>query len=100
MIKHIVLWKLKDHAEGVARGQNIRRLQALLETLPGLIPEIKTFEVGQTLKPSEEGYDLALYSTFATRQALKRYVEHPGHVKVANFVRAVTAQRAVLDYEI
>ena len=100
MIKHIVLWKLKDQAEGAGREQNLTRLRAMLQTLPALIPEIKTFELGQTLEPSESTYDLALVAAFATRETLQRYIEHPEHQKVAQFVRSVTAQRALVDYEI
>jgi heme-degrading monooxygenase HmoA len=99
MIRHIVLWKLKDQAEGASREQNIKHMRALLEALPGVISEIKGFEVGQNTPRDETAYDLALYSTFASREALQVYIEHPEHQKVVRFVRAVTAQRALVDYE-
>jgi len=99
MLRHIVLWKLKDQAEGAGRAQNIQRMRAMLEALPGVISEIKGFEVGQNAPSDETSYDLALYSTFASRQALQAYIEHPEHQKVVSFVRAVTAQRALVDYE-
>ena len=100
MIKHIVLWKLKDHAEGENRERNLERMQALLEALPGLIPEIKVFEVGRALEPSPTTYDLALYSEFASREGLQRYIDHPEHQKVVQYVRAITDQRAAMDYEL
>jgi hypothetical protein len=100
MIKHIVLWKLKDFAEGATRDKNLQRMQGLLEALPGLISEIKSFEVGQVLETEKDGYDLALYSAFDSPEGLRRYIEHPEHQKVVKFVRAVTAQRAVADYEV
>jgi hypothetical protein len=100
MVKHIVLWKLKDNAEGSPRARNLERAQALLEALPGVIREIKEFEVGQVLEPSVSGFDLALFSSFASREALQKYLDHPEHQKAAKFIRAVTAQRAAVDYEI
>lgn len=100
MIKHIVMWKVKENVEGISREQNIRRMQALLETLPGLIPEIQLFEVGQALETKNASFDLVLYSSFASPKDLKHYLDHPEHQKVAEFVRAVTAERAAMDYEI
>jgi hypothetical protein len=32
MLRHIVMWKLKEHAEGADRAVNARRLKELLES--------------------------------------------------------------------
>ncbi len=38
MLKHVVMWKLKDEAEGADRATNARRVKAALESLRGRIP--------------------------------------------------------------
>jgi hypothetical protein len=39
MIKHIVMWRLKEFAEGAAKAENALRMKEILETLPVKIPE-------------------------------------------------------------
>ena len=47
MIKHIVMWKFKEEAEGKSRAENIAIVKADLEALKGVIPQITDdFEVG------------------------------------------------------
>ena len=48
MIKHIVMFKLKEKAEGRDKAANIQLLKAMLDALPARIKEIKFFEVGST----------------------------------------------------
>jgi len=98
MIKHIVLFKLKEQAAGAGKDQNARRLKAELEALPGKIPQIGKMEVGINAVPSEAAYDIAIYSEFSDKGALEIYQKHPEHVKVVDLVKAIVAGRAVVDY--
>jgi hypothetical protein len=99
MVKHIVLWKLKDFAEGVDKQTNIRRMRKLLESLPERIGVIKTFEVGVNAIPSDAAWDVSLYAEFATKEDLEIYQKHPEHLKVGEFVGKVRELRALVDYE-
>lgn len=99
MIRHIVMWKLKDHAEGAGKEQNARRMKAELEALQEKIPQILRIEVGINILPSDASYDVALLSEFASEQDLDTYQKHPDHLKVADFVGKVRAARAVVDYK-
>ena len=100
MIKHIVLWKLKEPAEGKAKSETAGELKAALEGLKGKIWEIQALEVGFNFNPADTACDVSLYSEFKTRQDLDRYQKHPEHLKVAEFVKKVTVERRVADYEI
>ncbi len=100
MIKHIVLWKLKDHADGADKNQNAQKMKTALEALKSKIPQIRHIEVGINFVPSDAAYDVALYSEFASAQDLEIYQKHPEHLKVADFVAKVREQRAVVDYKI
>lgn len=98
MIKHIVLWKLKEVAECGDRVQNARKMKHDLEALKTKIPQVRHIEVGINSIPSDASYDVALYSEFANVQDLELYQKHPEHLKVAEFVATVRERRAVVDY--
>lgn len=100
MIKHIVVWKLKDFAEGADRARNALRMKAELEALKTKILQIRQLEVGINCISSDASYDVALSSTFDSEKDLDAYQKHPEHVKAADFVARVRASRVVVDYKI
>jgi len=100
MVKHIVLFKLKDHAEGASKDQNARSMKTMIEALKGKIPEVRYLEVATTMIPSGAEYDVAIYSEFADENDLAVYAKHPEHVSVVDFVKKVIEKRVVADYVI
>lgn len=100
MIKHVVMWSLKDEAEGKSKEENRKIMQKKLQDLVGIVPGIEAFEV--TIKGASspaDNYDVLLISEFATWDALQAYNAHPEHQKVVTFVRAVVNGRSAVDYE-
>lgn len=96
MVKHIILWKLKDEFNTSEVKQGIKNgLEGLLGVVPGLLEiEVKT----ETLASSN--VDVMLYSAFENEEALKGYSVHPEHVKVADtLVRPYTETRSCIDFE-
>jgi hypothetical protein len=100
MLKHIVMWKLKDQAEGADRPANAKKMKELLDACAGIVPGILTFEVALAQPDLEATYDVVLYSEFADRAALDAYQEHPQHVALKPFIGAVREARQCMDYEI
>jgi hypothetical protein len=100
MIKHIVLWKLKDFAEGATKQQNALKVKAMLEDMRGKIPEMLKLEVGLNFEVSDSACDISLYSEFTSLEALDAYQIHPEHIKVKNFLPLVRIERRVVDYEV
>ncbi|SFM25957.1 Dabb family protein [Methanolobus profundi] len=98
MLKHIVMWKLKDNAEGNTNIKNALFMKEMLETLKDVIPEIEMIEVGLNVNSSAAAYDVVLYSEFKDEEALKTYQDHPEHLKVAEFVGKINEDRVVVDY--
>ena len=96
MVKHIILWKLKEENNTAEIKNGIKEnLEGLLGKIDGLI-EIKV----QTECLESSNVDVMLYSVFETEEALKNYAVHPEHVKVADtFVRPYTAIRSCIDFE-
>jgi hypothetical protein len=99
MIKHIVIWHLKDFAEGNYRKTNAELVKQKLEALRGRIPGMVAIEVGIDVSRSESSGDIALYSEFSGQEALEAYQKHPEHLAIKDFIGAVTLQRKVVDYE-
>ena len=96
MVKHIILWKLKDefNTEKVKLG-----IKSNLEGLLGVVPNLVEIKVETETLPSSN-VDVMLYSVFTDFDALKNYAVHPEHVKAADtFVRPYTGTRACFDYE-
>ncbi len=100
MIKHIVMWKIKEVAEGLTKEKIAEKIKRDAEVLKDKIKEIRELEIGINVKPSEAAYDVVLYSTFDTMEDLDRYQTHPEHVKVAEFIGKVREARVVVDYEV
>jgi len=96
MVKHIILWKLKEDCNNNDVKKNIKEN---LESLSGKNPGLLKIQV-QTEKLASSNADVMLYSEFESEEALKGYAVHPDHVFVAdNFVRPFTQTRLCLDFE-
>lgn len=100
MIKHIVMWKLKDFADGADKARNAKRLKIELEALKRTISQIKRLEVGMNFIASDAAYDMALYSEFETEKDLDAYLKHPDHLAVAEYIGRIREGRVVVDYKI
>ncbi|WP_202077492.1 Dabb family protein [Caldalkalibacillus salinus] len=98
MIKHIVMWKLKETAEGATKAENAYKIKTLLEGLKDKIEVIQSIEVGINIEPSETAYDVVLYSEFEDEQGLEAYQIHPDHQEAGSFVKKVVTERVVVDY--
>ena len=100
MIKHVILWQLKeelsDSEKSVIKENMKRELEGLKGKVPGLV------EMTIQINPlSTSNAEVMLDSTLESEEALKGYAVHPEHVKVAdNFVRPYTQVRMCMDYEI
>lgn len=98
MVKHIILWKLKEeHNNNNSIKQEIKsELEGLLGKIPGLV-EIEV----QTSGLASSNADVMLYSVFDSENSLKEYSTHPAHVFVADtYVRPFTQTRMCLDFEV
>jgi hypothetical protein len=100
MLKHVVMWKLKNFAEGRSRPENAALIAEMLEALPAKIPEIKTLQVGFDVVRGDGSFDVVLIVEFDDLAALERYQRHPDHVKVADFVSKVRDVKAAVDFEL
>ncbi len=99
MIRHVVLWKFKESAEGRTKQENMELVRQRLLALPALIPLIKRLEVGFDQRGTDSSYDVMLLTEFESMEDLEAYIVHPDHQAVGPIVRPVTELRAVVDSE-
>lgn len=95
MVKHIILWKLKDEYNTADVKQGIKNsLEGLTGKIPGLL------EIKVNIEPlASSNTDVCLYSVFENEEALKGYAVHPLHLEAANGkVRPYTETRACMDF--
>ena len=99
MIKHIVMWRLKK-IEGKTKNDSGSKIKTEIIKLPDLIKEIKALEVGINVNPSERASDVVLVSEFESMEKLKKYQDHPEHLKVMALLQPLTEEVRVVDYEL
>ena len=100
MVKHVILWQLKDELSAEEKINVKKEIKEGLEGLAGKIPGLLEIKV-QIEGLASSNADVMLDSSFTDEEALKGYAVHPDHVVVADGkVRPYTKTRACLDYEV
>lgn len=101
MVKHIILWTLKDEFSEEEKLKIKKGIKENIEGLNGKIPGLIDIKVCYEGRLPSSNAEVMLDSTLESAEALKNYAVHPDHVEVANtYVRPYTASRACLDFEI
>ncbi|MFR7689175.1 Dabb family protein [Evtepia gabavorous] len=93
MVKHIVIYQLREDCDKQAAVQEISQA---LEPLVGVIPGLQWLEVCPTYQGDA---DYVLYSEFDSAEALAGYQVHPDHVAAKEVVHKYVATRMAADYE-
>lgn len=101
MVKHIILWTLKDGLSEEEKATIKASIKAGLESLLGVVPGLVDIKVQIDGRLASSNADLMLDCTLESEEALKGYAVHPAHVAVANGrVRPYTAVRSCLDFKL
>lgn len=101
MIRHIVMFKFFEEANGHTKAENVAEAKRMLEALQGVVPTLLSSNVYTGAEAAAEGnYDLVLVADYADMDALNEYIVHPEHKKVGEFMRLVRESRACIDFEL
>jgi len=100
MVRHIVVWRLKEQAHGNSRDVNARLIKEKFEALNGKIEGMLKLEVGIDYGRTDESSDIVLYSEFVSKKDLDNYQVHPLHKAAVSFIREARSERRVVDYEL
>ena len=99
MVKHIVLFKLKDEVPETDKLVVMNKFKEAIEALPAKISVIRKIEVWLNMNPGES-WHIALYSEFDNLDDVKFYATHPDHVAAGKIIAEAKESRSCVDYEI
>lgn len=100
MVKHVILWKLKEELDSNERALRAREAKQALESLKGQIDGLLEIQVIVDGLESSNA-DMMLDSVFSSKDTLREYQVHPAHVEVANtYVRPYAQTRLCMDYDV
>lgn len=99
MVRHIILWKLKEDLSRMEKEKVMYAIKEQLEALVGKVPGLTALSIISNGLESSNA-DIMLDSVLQDKEALKGYQVHPEHVKAADtYVRPFTQVRLCMDYE-
>ena len=98
MVKHIVMFKLKDTLSKEEKLVVMKDFKAAIEALPAQIDVIRKIFVGFNINEAEQ-WDICLESEFDSLDDVKVYAAHPAHVAAAGILKDAKQDRACVDYE-
>lgn len=100
MVKHIVMFKFLESAEGRTKKENVEIAANMLLDLQGRIPTLVSSEVKINSECADNtNYDLVLVAEYNNWEDLNEYIVHPLHKAVGQFMKGVRESRACVDYE-
>lgn len=100
MIKHIVMFKLKENANGKSAYENALEGKRILDGLEERVPTLKKIEVGiNSSDAPKSNSEIVLVCDFDDIDGLNEYQSHPEHLKFGRFISEVRESRACIDYE-
>ena len=98
MVKHIVMFKLKETLSMEEKLDVMNRFKSAIEALPAKIDVIRKVFVGLNINEAEQ-WDICLESEFDSWEDVKLYAVHPDHVAAAGILKDAKLDRACVDYE-
>lgn len=98
MLRHIVMWSFHDSAQGADKAANIEQAKALLLSCADIVPGIHAFEVASATPGMDCTNDLVLHMLVDDAQVLAAYQNHPHHVAIKPFMKAVVKERRCMDF--
>ncbi len=93
MVRHVIMWKFRAGEE-----ENMKIFLAGLQSLDGVIPEIRHMEIGVNCKEGNN-FDACLIADFDDFEALSRYKNDPRHVAVSSLCKSIREARGAVDFE-
>jgi hypothetical protein len=99
MIRHIVLFKLKDFPDQSEKMIAANEVIKHLNELPTKIDLIRRYEAGIDLRKLAWSYDIVLTMDFDTLADLDKYTVHPAHQAFIAFNKDYSVDKVAIDYE-
>jgi hypothetical protein len=99
MIRHIVVWRLKEEAKRDGKIANLELIQDVLAGLRVHVSGLRCLELHPNQQLGADAADLLLYAEFDTWPALQAYEAHPLHADLRTLMAPLRTERRVIDHE-
>lgn len=93
MIKHIVMWKLKEGS-----CEQMHKFLEALQGLKGQIEYLRDLQVGVNVNLKEQ-FNATLICKFDNMEDLNKYAVDPRHVACQALIKGYVLERACVDFE-
>ncbi len=100
MIKHILLFKIKDDVEGRSKAESIAIAVEKIKGMQGKIPGLLKAEAGADFSGGSLAADMIMYSEFDSKESLANYSDHPAHLEVGAYMVTIMSECQYVDYEV
>ncbi len=101
MIKHIVMFKFKEEANGNAKAENLAQAMFRAKEMNETIDCKISIKPMLNVKSSDDrNFDFVLLCEFESIEQLEQYKVHPVHVAFGKFITPLRESRAYIDYEV
>jgi len=100
MIRHIVMFKLKNFGGEKETLTAALKVKNRLDELPLKINLIRRYESGIDVRRLEWSYDIILIMDFDSMSDLNAYTVHPDHQAFVTFNKDFSESKTCIDYEI
>ena len=100
MIRHIVMFKLKDFPGEAGKMTAAQEVIKRLDELPLKIEVIRKYEAGIDIRKLLWSFDLVLTMDFDNLADLDAYTIHPAHQEFIAFNKDYSVDKVCIDYEI
>jgi len=99
MIRHIVLFKLKEFSSDEERNMALDEVLINFRSLVGEIPQVRKYEVMPDIVHGASSFDVIIDSSFDNLVDLKDYQAHPAHKYAVEQNKKWSYKKAVIDYD-
>ena len=93
-VDHMVWFKFKPEVSEQRIAEHLKNLESLRDLVPGIL----ALHTGKNFTDRAQGFTHGLLVTFASKETLRAYAEHPQHVAVATSIRR-DADVIAMDFE-
>ena len=100
MVRHIVMFKLKEFPGESEKMTAAMEVIKQLDVLPSKISVIRKYEAGIDVRGFSWSFDIVLTMDFDTMADLDTYTIHPSHQEFIAFNKDYSINKVCIDYEV
>jgi len=90
-MNHVVFFRFSNEDDAVEAARRLRALD-------GVVPSLRSIEVGVDVLRTQRSWDLCLITRFDDEAGMQAYQVHPAHEEVVSWIRLHASAVAAVDW--